>query len=493
MPVTAPASVPKERPRRVDASAAVHEAIALGIQQARNNDAKRAAATLAGAIRSDGFARLAQDEQARALTVATLVANQSGDPRSAFEWARRACDLPDGRANTSLWHLRLSAAFTLGNYVDSARTLTTIARYWPKTLDDVNTDAIARIDREVTDDASAGPARFELLRSLFDAKWLSDGDEPSWLWADLARMQLEQGNVDAATLVVARIDSPSAFVSMRADKRFDALMQANRDLFDMNRIVPARIAHAEQRVRAQPRRLQPVIQLQYALMKVMQPERAVKIADEVVAKVAAGDGKSLYDDFDDYYNWIIDNRAAALWQLGRWDEAVAQQRRAARHPEHGRLNVSQAINLAGFYVRLGRVDDAIDAMSDLGELSPYGRMQLEAIRLVGAVQRADTREIDSRLAYLREHRSSAPGTYQDALLDAGRLDEAAAQLAERLRGADSRADALGEIQTYAKVPLLPLMQTREERRRAVVAMPSVQAELGKFGRIEEVPLASPSI
>jgi tetratricopeptide (TPR) repeat protein len=275
---------------------------------------------------------------------------------------------------------------------------------------------------------------------------------------------------------------------MRVDKRFDKLRRADPGAFDVKQASATSLARAEDRVHANPKRLQPIAQLLYVMLKTRQTERALHIADEVIANAGDGHGKELYDDFGEYYPWIIDVRATTLWQLGRWDEAVTQQRHAARYPEHGELNVSQALNLSSYYAQLGRVDDALDATSDLGVMSPYGRMQLEAVGVIGAVQRGDAAGIATHLDYMRIHRGDSLSTYQSALLDANRLDEAADLLVERLRNLAWRADALAEIQIYVDTPMTPLVQTREARRRAMIATASVRRALAKVGRIEKVPL-----
>lgn len=370
--------------------------------------------------------------------------------------------------------------------------IATIARRWPESLDRINTPAINRVSSQLADDAALARNHLELLDSLFDAKWLNHGEQPAWMWLDLARLFLEQGDTVSATSVAARIDSPSTLVALRADKRFDKLSRNDPAAFDLKKAIAAYIAGAEERVRANPKRLEPLMQLQYAFRETPQPERALRIADEVIARTGDGKDKTIYEDFDEYYTWILDNRAAALWQLGRWDEALTQERRAARRPEGGQLNVSQALNLAGYYARLGRVDDALDAMSDLGELSPYGVMQREAIAAIGAMQRDNQAEVDAHLEYMRAHRTDALSTYQYALLDANRLDAARDLLVERLRNLAWRADALADIQVYADMPLPPLVRTREARMRAVIARPAIQTEVAKVGRIEQVPLASPS-
>lgn len=477
-------------PLHVDPVDATRRAIANGMQQVRDNDAN-ATATIADAIHSEGFRHLPPDERFRALAIGAASADDHGDYAKAFAWTKQACVLPTASTNSQVWHLRLSAAYGLKDYADSAHSITVIARNWPRTLDQINAFAVNKVARQLADDAALKNDQFELLDSLFNAEWLSDGEQPSWRWLDLARLFLNRGNPTSAAAVVARIDFPSALVALRVNKQFDAIPRTAPSAFDIKTAAAKYVASAEARAENNPKRLQPIVLLQYAYNETLQSERALRVADEVVAKIGDRDGKTVYDDFGDQFVWILNNRASALWQLGRWEEAVEQERRAARRPENGELNVSQALNLATYYASLGQVEKALDAVSDLGSLSPYGRMQLEAIRVISAIHSSDQHGLDVHIEYMRSHRTDALATYQTALLDANRLDAASDLLLERLHNAAWRDDVLIGMQNYAESPVTPIIATRNVRWRAIIARPSVQAELSKVGRVEQVPLTSP--
>jgi hypothetical protein len=139
----------------------------------------------------------------------------------------------------------------------------------------------------------------------------------------------------------------------------------------------------------------------------------------------------------------------------------------------------------------GETDKALDAISDVGVLSAYGRMQQERISAICAIQRHDDKELDVHLDYMRQHKIDALGTYEEVLLDANRIDAAAALLIERLHAADERSDALLSMQRYVGYPEPPFMQTRRERWRSVIARPDVQSALAGVGRIEQAPLDEP--
>jgi len=161
----------------------------------------------------------------------------------------------------------------------------------------------------------------------------------------------------------------------------------------------------------------------------------------------------------------------------------------ARLPENGGLNVSQAINLGELYANLGKANKAAEAIARVGTMSPYGRMQLEDVKLRIAIGRHDKSAVARHMAYIREHRADAVLTWEFALLLHGDLDQAAALLIERLEKPEWRSDALAAVQSYdAPIHRTPLEQRIFDRMQAIVARPDVQAALRKVGRIEHVNL-----
>lgn len=453
----------------------------------KDNEVPGAARLLTRVIESSGFDRLPESGRYAALWMAGAIATDQGDNATAQRLLTRASAL--SLAEDAVWHQRLAAAYANSDYRDSAHCIVEIAHRWPNTLGKIRAQAIHRVALQLGKQPDDANLQFELLKSLFAAAWLSDGVQPNARWRDLAILLLRRGRMAEAGRVVARIDAARLVVALRADKRFDTLVQGKLLDFDVDTISKAEIAAAE--ARAVPARLEPLVDLQVLLLDALQAERALAISDEVIARVADQDGAPLYEDFADQYRWILDHRALALQRLGRWDDAVTQLRRAARRPEQGEPNVSQALNLGMFYAELDRSEEALDAVADLGSLSPYGRMQLERVRLMAALDRKDAATVESHLAFMREHSTDAMTTYQDALLDAGRAREAAALLIDRLRDEGLRSDALSSMQTYAVLPQTRRGREREVLWQSVIANPAVQKELERVGRIERFNLASP--
>jgi tetratricopeptide (TPR) repeat protein len=369
--------------------------------------------------------------------------------------------------------------------------LTQIAKQTPKDLEDIkDPNIIFRILNESS--ASPTPAHFELLEALYGAHWKIDGRfEPSSQWRDYALALLDRRRPLEAKQVALRVTQPSVLISMRADKRFDAITKSSSDHFDIDKAVDRNIADFRDIVRQSPRNLPSLIELTYALLKARRYDEVLSLTETVMEKAnLRGTGTSAYDDVADNLIWILNNRAIALGGAGRRDEELELLIRAARRPEHGESNVSQAINLGELYCELGRPNDALFAILDVGKTSPYGQSQLETVHLCAALQLNDKDAETSALNYLKEHQSDSPRTYESALMIAGDSDGAAKLLIQRLNDPSTRSDALKDAQIYQDPTDLSWPLKARERFRSVVNREDVQKTLNKVGRIESYNLRS---
>ena len=71
-------------------------------------------------------------------------------------------------------------------------------------------------------------------------------------------------------------------------------------------------------------------------------------------------------------------------------------------------------------------------------LSGFGRMQLQHVRLRAYLQLGNREEAEKVFVYLRENKIDAPDTWQEAMLDWGDVDGAAALYIARLRDPEDR-------------------------------------------------------
>lgn len=483
--------------RNTDSSAPVHfvedadaarQAIRRTYYYIQSDDLANAAAAIDEVVRSPSFAKLPPQERYAATLLAGAIAFDRSETDAAHRWFVQASEFKN--AESPSWHSRLRAAFDLKDYVDSARCVAQIAKRWPKTLGEINGQAIFRMATEL-DRPEHDELHRDLLESLFDAGWSGGDVTPDGLWVDLARLLLARNDVRKAKRVAEQVHAPFEVVALRADRRFDRITRNDPKVFDVEHTSELALKKIEADVRASPDRLQPLVELQLHLLRTLRFERVLSIADDVVAKAAASGGAKTYKDFDDHYAWILDHRAEALSGLGRWDDALKQREKAARRPEGGQMNVSQVINLGELYILLGRPDDALDAIAEVGIMSPYGRMQLEMIRLNAALQRDDVQGIARHLDFMREHRADAISTWQRALIVSGDAEGAEKTLLERLRREDWRSEALIEIQNYADLPSTPTLSKQRAQWTAFLARPGVQSAVATVGRIERYPLSGP--
>jgi tetratricopeptide (TPR) repeat protein len=234
------------------------------------------------------------------------------------------------------------------------------------------------------------------------------------------------------------------------------------------------------------------VQYGYALLEAGRFAELLALTDEIIARVtAARPDEAPFDDIDDQFNWIYNHKAASLRALGRWDEALVVMETARLQPDEGSVNVSQAINLGWHYVDFGKPENALKALDGIDwahSLSPYGRMQLQYVRYRAYLQLANTQEADNVLAYLRQHRDDAEDTWQQAMLDAGDFDGAAALLIARLQDPEKRYEALGEVQEYLPLPRLPKQAEALARWEKLVTRADVATAISEVGRREKAPM-----
>ena len=465
---------------------ALRQDIAEAARFYADNDAVAASRLFDKAIVSPGFAVLDPREQYAALLRAGGAALETKAFAKAHALLVRACGFDE--AEGMAWHMRLRAAYMIDDYVDSANSIAFIAIRWPKSLDQIREQAIFDISRHLEKPAANRAPRMAMLTGLFDANWTNEGRQPSWLWRDLVRFLVETGDMPRATEVAARIDAPEIILSFRVDKRYDGLVRARSGGFAIERVMKREREHIDALRKQDPGRLSHIVDTLELDVRDVHAERAVALADEVIARIAA-DGMGAYSDSDDRYLWVLNAPARALTRLGRWDDAVAQFRKAARRPENGGMNVSQVLNLARVLARLERTEEVEEAMEELGGMSPFGRMQLGLNRVMVAAAKGNQAELDKQLDAMRAARTDSMGTYQSALVQADRIDEAAALLIERLRNEDWREDALEEVQTYVDVVEAPRDALHMKRWRGVLARKDVQEALDAVGRIERVPFS----
>jgi hypothetical protein len=443
----------------------------------------RGSAELQDVIAAPAFKSLPIDDQFEALTLAARAESRT---EVAHGYLDRAIAMPGIGFEDQLISLRMAVNFDYG--AAAAKSLTLLARHWP--------DRMASVDKQLVvhtlslADQVARSERFSLLQALYAAHWKAKWDiEPSEAWRDLALLFLEQGSLNQAIDVSTHVTEPYVLIAMRADRRFDAVVAAHPDQFEVEVAADRELKIVQSLSEAQPKSLELRSRVMEVLLSQQHYAAMLAASDSAVQAIKATNfPDKLYDDYVERHGVFFHLRSIALQRVGRWDEAVAQLVEAGHEGD-----VRQLINLAYLYCALNRPKEALAVINPMGptRTSPYGAMQVEAIRLQSAVQLEDHEQLSRSLQYLSLHRADSPDAYMNSLIAAKQLDQAAQYLVAELKDRDLRQNALRDVQEYVPAPGSETELDFESRWRSILARKEVQAAIRKVGRVVSYHLESP--
>jgi hypothetical protein len=473
------------------ASRDVHEAIERARLALLADKFQDAADAVEEALAMPEFLALERSAQFRVFLLAALADRGREDYLGAHEYMMLATGYPD--ANAEHWLMRAQYASAVDAWLDAALSVTTVAKKWPEFIADADDRLISRIALRANDDGKHKVEKIALLKALFAADFaLEGGSQPDGLWRELALDALERHNLRRAREIASRIQGATTLLQMRADRRFDALIKAEKRAFNIHRAVKRECWRLEKTATANPRSLGVRVQYGYALLEAGRFAELLEFTDDIIARAsAASSGEAPFDDIDEQLKWIYNHKAASLRALGRWDEALGVMETARLQPGEEAINVGQAINLGLHYVDYRQPAKALEALDGIDwahSLSPYGRMQLQYVRYRAYLQLDRAQDADNVFAYLREHREDAEDIWQLAMLEAGDFDGAAAFLVARLRDPEKRQEALGEVQEFLPLPRLPEQTDELARREKLVKREDVAAVINEVGRREKAPM-----
>jgi beta-barrel assembly-enhancing protease len=481
---------PSPRPATTPASnEAASQALADAAEASASGDTAKAASLYDRLIDSPDFASLSAKQQHDALLAdGTIAFNATHDISRARSLILRSSSMPEATGQD--WHLRLRIAIVARDTDEELKSTNVLLRNWPALARTLRSDLVFALARELRGRDRAGEPYYAFLDALFAVHWkMTSGSEPSRLWLDLATLRVERGDPEKAAAVIARVQDPCVLIAMRADARFAQLLRMNPEMFDVPAAMQREIKRLELAAEQAPRLIERINELGTTLLAAGRPADALELWDRVLRR-AETLGPPEYDDLDTQLPWAMNDRARALYRLGDWRGAEEQIERARRLPEHGHSNTSQAINAAGYYIDVGDPERALRALGDVGEMSSFGRMQLESVRAVAAVQRHDTEMVKTALEYLREHFRDSPEALEHALVATGRIDEAAQLLKDRLADPKLRVDALRDVQSYRSRPAPPPAEVWRARWRGLVERPDVRAAIQAVGRRDAYEVCS---
>jgi transglutaminase-like putative cysteine protease len=393
-------------------------------------------------------------------------------------------------ASEQAWLRRVHASLKLEEYDDAADSLVTVIQHWPRQFARLDDDVVAQA---VARGTKVDSIRYRLLSALQDVDYRRHDklDISEW-WRDLALLQLERGEAERARKTVAGVSSPQALVSIRVDNRFAAVRNALKREQEVGLAQDRSINELRQLAKRKPREMGPALDLTYGLLRALRYDEVLSVCDQVIARTRRPGGAKYFTDYDTKYQWILDNRARALAGLQRWEDGLAQMAEARHLALQRGDRISQFVNLASMYNDLGRAEDAMRLIKEVKDenASVYGRMQVAAIKVDSAAQLGDTQEVERQLAYLHQHRKESPAAYQDALLRAGRVDEASTQLVARLADPEQRLEALLEVQNYQLPPMPSHAAEIQSRWKALLRRSEVEAAIHRYGVVSSFPLGA---
>jgi tetratricopeptide (TPR) repeat protein len=392
----------------------------------------------------------------------------------------------EGGVEYQQWRERFAAAVKRHDATEEALCLTTIGRRWNWALSTLPHSLVEQTVRE-SESARLGDSRTELLQMLYEVRWrYSDGSEPSHWWLELSLDLLERNRPEEALAVAAHITDPYSLIALQADSRYTRIARSEFVERDILKATKKELERRQTLAAQQPRDLSRVVEVALGFMRLHRYEDVLQLTDTVLQRKAAATQLSPYEDMPGEFPWILDARARALKTLGRYDEALALLRQACEESKQDL--VSHPLNLSNLLAELNRPREAMAAFPHLETASPYGHVFGAVVRVKMASELADTSALNAALDELRAQERGYPGSFEQALIIAGKDDEAAAELIARLSDPTQRADALVELQDYADNPAPAQVITWRKRQLALRARPEVRRAVEACGRIHNYPI-----
>jgi tetratricopeptide (TPR) repeat protein len=430
----------------------------------------------------------------RGLYLETLF--RSGRAKEAYPELK---SLTDADTNGAIWTIRLEAAVTLGEYADGLKCLAVLSERWPAAFSRLGDEYIFYVLGLSRNVKALRPQRIEALLAIYESKWAPkepftnlDGQH-----LELIQGLMEEGRMDKAREIAAKITDPAAITSMRVARRFDAVISPAHSQADLASLADNYTQTLRDKVGNAPDKLAGPIALAASLYRRAQLKEALTVIDEAIERATPKDGSA--SPFSDMNNltWAYDRKARILLVLGRGDEAVAAMQAGAALQENGNDNISQQLNLAEFYATLGRPRDALAAAGRVGDahVSGYGRMDREGVRVEAFVQMHDQAALKASLDYMRAHEDDAPFWLFEALLVSGDEEAAARNLIKLLKDPSRQAAALNELLDYVIPDTAPdwtkmrrtRLRTLRERADIKAAVASAGGRMLSLPFVDEAP------
>jgi tetratricopeptide (TPR) repeat protein len=413
----------------------------------------------------------------------------------AFADAREATQFPG--AASEIWALRLNLGLYLDRRDDVVETMELLVHIRPEVISALE----AREFLSFHDKLKASGAleqRRRFLAALARAHYQPPGpfDTADGLWLEYATILAEDNDAVGASDILSRIRSPDALLRIRVDNRFAEAVARDPKHFDLRGAAEEGLAKDRATAKAHPDLAVGFVAIAEDLIILGRAGEALDLLDSAQPKsrASAVAGKR-FRDWNEQGPWLANEHAAALWELGRFEDSLARLREGATWKEDGADNVSQVINLSQNLVGLKRPAEALALLEVFGEpgkgrvASPYGYMQVMVTRACAFSQTGDAAKLKDALAYLALHEADSPATRTIGFLCANDLDGAAASYLRRLQSPSDRQEALLELSDFAHPVVTPPWDIElHNRARVIKNRADVRAAVAQVGHTEVVPL-----
>jgi tetratricopeptide (TPR) repeat protein len=291
--------------------------------------------------------------------------------------------------------------------------------------------------------------------------------------------------------LLPQINTPINALEILVDNRYAAaraLPEARR-LRDLMTIAQSDLVQTAQRATENPGLLEAQRNHATSLMLVNRPSEALAIIAAAQAKLQTS--RRQFTDSDEQENWLLNDKAYALRQLGRIDEGISVMQAASRIKSEGGENISQTINLAIMQMGEGQYSNALSTLDLVGAgRSRYANSLINGVKYCAQVQvgrpPANGEEVIAELKALGS--AGLTSTIATALC-INNLDLAAETFLATLDDPDFRTAGLLAAQAYRQESSERTAYEIRQRARAliVLARPEVKAKLEQYGSPVIIP------
>lgn len=350
-----------------------------------------------------------------------------------------------------------------------------------RTVDLYNDRVVFRFWDQLKDDKAAR-ARMAAALEQIDWRPKARTSTPDSIWLAHASELLDAGDQAGAARFARKVSHVEVLVAMRTDRRFSDIIDAQPEAFDLKFAALATLAADQPELERTPLDAESVQAVAYDLRVLGRFEEALSLLE---AAIRLPDLKNHRGE--DWRNWIENERALVLVELGRFEEAVEAMRKASRANEMGGTNVSQTINLASMLNELGRFREVLTVLEPLAtenSASPYGEMWIASNRACAyaGLQRLD--QAQAEMKFLEDHVADNRVAHRVATLCLGDEEATARNLIDHL-GSDEPIRALASFSKSRIEPPIPARaRLLKERLERVQQRPEVRAAFDAVGRAE---------